>query len=801
PNLVNNDNGTLKIDYDLSDKQRIFGIFSRGRYINPIVGSLSQASQFSNSTLPIPYTDGRTVLEIVTTAQLHDAYTFSTNKVNDLAWGESRLFIPLLSNTYGGKYPSKAGLTGLPPGVASSGFPDVTFSSSNAIDYPVSWDGTNSHAFNETANTFDVQDNFLWTKGRHQLTFGLQWQAIEDNENMPLTGSQAGFTFNAAETQNFDSTGALVTKSGSNYASYMLGMVDGASVVQNSVAETGMRWKTVAPYVQDNIQVTPKLTVNAGLRWDLWTPGTEVHNRMSFFDPDLTNPATGTLGALRFTGRGVDSCGCRTPIATYHNNWGPRLGFAYSLNNKTVVRGSYSVFYAHAGAVTGHNGNSRQGISQIGFNNTGSLSSTATGQGAFYIAPGAGTNPTGPVNSSGQVIDGSWDNGYPGNPTAPPFINASYGTGNILSPGPTGSASNPMGLGPGSAQTLVYPYPKGGARPPQYQNWTLNIQRSLARNTILSLSYVGSVGHHLPGAGVAGQFTNQIPLMYLPLGSLLGKTLVNTSTGVEDPAILAQVQAVFPGLLSTLPFPNFVGTVGQALKPYPQYNGLSNPYQDVGNSEYHALQVSFNRRMANGLTFMANYSFSKELDDIAGVRLPGQDNLEWSVGTIDQKHVATGTFVYQLPFGPGHRLNAGNEALNNIVGGWQASGIVQEHSGAPMTVTAGCQGYGVIDASCYPNYSPTWTGGSPWQNGKPKTVADVLSTSYLNGAAFASAAAGTYGDAARTAPLGLFAPRYAEFDLSLRKTISIRESMKLTVQADSFNISNSVYFSSPNTTL
>lgn len=812
PNLVNNDNGTLKVDYDLSDRNRIWGLYSRGRYINPLVGSLSSASQFSNSTLPVPYTDGRTVLEIATTVQLHDAYAIKTNMVNDFAWGQSRLFIPLLSNTYGGNYPGKAGLTGLPAGVASSGFPDVSFSGTNTVDYPVSWAGTNSHAYNETPNTFDVQDNFLWTKGKQQWTLGIQWQAIEDNENNPLTGSQAGFTFAYQETANFNSSGALVTSSGSDYASYMLGMVDSASVTQNSVAETGMRWKTIAPYVQDNIQVTPKLTVNLGLRWDYWTPGTEVHNHMSFFSPTTANPAAGnTLGALQFVGRGADSCGCRTPIATHYHNFGPRFGFAYSLNNKTVIRGSYSIYYAHAGGVDGHNSNSRQGISQIGFDNSGSLTSVATGEGALYTAPAAGTNPAGPLNSSGSVTDGSWDNGYPGNPTAPPFINPSYGTGNILSPGAIGSASNPMGLGPSSAQTLVWPDPKTGAQPPQYQNWSLNIQRELARNTTLSLSYAGTVGHYLPGAGVAGPFTNQIPLQYLSLGATLNSTLVNTTTGVENPAVLAAVQAVFPGLLATLPFPNFVGTVAQALRPYPQYTSLSNPYQDVGNSEYHALQVSFNRRISNGLTFMANYTYSKEIDDLAGVRVPGEDYLEWSVGGVDEKHVVTGTFVYQLPFGTGRQFRSGNPILDNTIGGWQFSGIVQEHSGTPMSVGGSCTGYGIIDASCYPNYTAvgsvgslagvTWTGGSPWQNGRPTTAAAATSTHYLNGAAFVNPAAGTYGNVARTAPLDLFAPRFGEVDLSVRKTIQLRESLKLSIQADAFNVSNSVYLSAPNATV
>ena len=181
----------------------------------------------------------------------------------------------------------------------------------------------------------------------------------------------------------------------------------------------------------------------------------------------------------------------------------------------------------------------------------------------------------------------------------------------------------------------------------------------------LSVAYAGTVGHHLPGAAVAGQFTNQIPLKYLPLGATLNSTLVNTTTGVESATTLAAVQAVFPGLLSTLPFPNFVGTVAQALKPYPQYTSLSDPWLDVGNSSYHALQVSFNRRISGGLTFMANYVFSKEEDDLAGVRVPGEDNLEWSVGALDRKNTAQGTFLYRLPFGVGHKLSSDNLALRD----------------------------------------------------------------------------------------------------------------------------------------
>ena len=133
----------------------------------------------------------------------------------------------------------------------------------------------------------------LWTKGKHNLTFGFQWQALQDNENTPLTGTQAGFTFSNNETANFNSTGTLISTTGLGYASYLLGLVDSSVVTQNSVAETGGRYKTYALYVQDDFKVSSRLTLNLGLRWNIWSPFTEVHNVMSFFNPTLANPLAG----------------------------------------------------------------------------------------------------------------------------------------------------------------------------------------------------------------------------------------------------------------------------------------------------------------------------------------------------------------------------------------------------------------------------------------------------------------------------------------------------------------------------
>jgi hypothetical protein len=749
PNKVNNDSTTDKVDYNLSDKHRLFALYSYGKYANPVVGSLVP---ITTSTLPVPYTDGRGVIEYSTLAQLHDSYSISATMINQFSISFSRLFIPLTSNTASGNYPSKAGLTGLPPGIASTGFPDISFSGNNA---PVSWDGTNSHAFNEAQNTYDVQDNILWTKGKHNFTFGFQFQALEDNENTPLTGTQAGFTFSNNETANFNSTGTLISTTGLGYAGFLLGAVDSSVVTQNSVAETGGRYKTYAGYVQDDYKATSRLTLNLGLRWNVWSPFTEVNNVMSFFNPLLPNPLAGGIpGALQFAGYGLDSCHCSTPVKQHNINPGPRIGAAYRIGDKTVIRAGYGIFYAHAGGVGGRT-NGRQGLSQIGFNNNGSLSSAVTGQPAYV-----------------------WDSGYPGNPLNPPFFNPSYGIGFI-----TAAAGASVGSGPTTAQTVTYGDPNFGGKAPYYEDWSFNIQHSFTPNLVLSVAYSASAGHWLPGAGVAGPFTNQIPVQYLPLGSLLTQTLTATT--------LAQAQAMFPNI--GIPFPNFAGTIGQALKPFPQYNGISNPWLDVGNSTYNALQVSLNHRFSGGLTFMVNYTFSKELDDLAGVRDPNKDFLEKGPGAIDHANVASATFVYQLPF------HTSNKAMSSVISHWQVSGIFTFTTGAPLSITGTCVGGGIINAACYPNYNSAFT-GSVWQNGSiGSNGANVSSTPYLNKAAFVDPANYTAGNIARSAPLGLFAPHNADLDLSVRREFPIKERFRISLQADAFNVNNAVHFAAPGT--
>ena len=304
---------------------------------------------------------------------------------------------------------------------------------------------------------------------------------------------------------------------------------------------------------------------------------------------------------------------------------------------------------------------------------------------------------------------------------------------------------------------------------------------------MLSVAYSGSAGHWLPGAGVAGPFTNQIPTRYLPLGSLLTQTLSATT--------LAQAQAIFPNV--AIPFPNFTGTIGQALRPFPQYNGISDPWLDVANSTYNALQVSVNRRFSHGLTFMVNYTFSKQLDDIAGVRDPDKDFLEKGMGTIHHAHVAAATFLYQLPFGKGRALNSQNKVLSAIVSNWQISGIFTFTTGAPLAITGTCTGGGIIDAVCYPNYNPNFSGDVRQNGDIGSNGANITSTAYLNKLAFSDPPIYTAGNVTRSAPLGIFAPHNADLDVSVRREFPIRERVRLSFQADAFNVNNAVHFASP----
>jgi hypothetical protein len=446
---------------------------------------------------------------------------------------------------------------------------------------------------------------------------------------------------------------------------------------------------------------------------------------------------------LRFGGNYAPdaiSCNCSQIINTYYRAFGPRVGFAYSLNDKTVLRGGYGMMYSRSGAVGGRDG------ARIGTGLTG-------------------VNANAPIASpNGSFIPALfWDNGIP--PFAKgPIYDETYQTGFVT------------GRGVGGSVTFGDPF----SQPPRYQNWNLSIQRSLTNSLVVTAAYVGSNGKQLRGGG-RGIYSNQMDPKYLVLGNLLTQT--------ANPTNVAAAAAIMPGI--KLPFSNFSGTIAQMLRPFPQYNSVTDVYGNVGQSNYNALQLSVQQRLSQGLTFNVNYTYSKALGTINGNRSAYIQ--EKSLSTTDQPHLLNAFYTYELPFGKGRRFNPENKVANTLVSGWRITGITRYASGTPL---------GPFTANCnVPQAGTCWASYNPAFSGNVKLEGDGGVAPFINAAAFISPASFTYGDTPATGAYGLRNPHFFNQDVSLARNFQIREGLRFVFGADSYNLFNNVRLGSINTNI
>ena len=563
--------------------------------------------------------------EIPTVVQAKHSWTITPTLINQVSFGFQHFFVPITNATSDGKWSTKSGLQGLPPGDASDAFLEASFAGANA---PAGWRGTDARDFEDNNYNYTLQDSLLWVKNKHSLKFGFQYQRVFDKTKTNDTGSLLTTAFSNLQTAGFNGSGALLAGSGNAYASFLLGALNSATVNEDSVVLTVAQFSSYSWWVADDYKVTPKLTLNLGLRHDIWLPYTEKDDHFTFLDVTAPNPAAGGLpGALRFGGNVAPdaiSCHCSQIINTDYKAFGPRIGFAYSYNDKTVFRGAYGIMYTRRGAVGGRE-NARTGT---GF---------------------TGINANAPINSpNGSFIPALfWDSGIPAFAKGP-IYDETYQSG--------------FATGRGGGGAVTYGNPD--SVPPRYINWNLSIQRSLSRSLVLTAAYVGSIGTSLAGAA-PGRWTNQIEPKYLVLGSLLTQT--------ATPATVAAAAAIIPGI--KLPFPTFSGSIAQMLRPFPQYNSVAAPYNNDGQSNYQAMQLSLQQRLSGGLTFNVNYTFSKAQGTINGFRSAyvGEKN----PSTTDIPHVLNAFYSYDLPFGKGRKYDSDNGAVRALISGWQISGITR----------------------------------------------------------------------------------------------------------------------------
>ena len=711
--------------------------------------------------MPLPYTSSPgIVVERPLIAQIHETYTISPSLLNNIGIGVVRLSIPIFPITQAGKYPQKAGLTGLPGnGEAALGFPAINFSGSNA---PASWGSTGP--FNEWENDVMGQDSITWIHSNHAFKFGFTYQSTQDNRANPTDGTSATFTFTNNETAGFAANSStLVSTTGNAYASFLLGAVDSAAIVNNTVVETGSRFHNYSLFAQDDWKVSNALTLNLGLRWDVYAPFGEEHNRYSFASPTLANPAAGGIGGALVYGQQL--------IPTHYKNFQPRVGAAYQINSKTVFRAGFIM--ADTLGSLGIGGNGPNGPGQNGFNPPSTIQSAVTGQPAFF-----------------------WDQGVASPVTPFPLLSPGFGAGN--------STVNPTGA---IAPPIVWNASLSG-RSPYYLNYSAGLQRELPGRITFGITYSGSGAHFLSRYTAVGPYSNSMNPVYLALGSLLNAQ--------ATPANIATAQAMFPQI--ALPFSNFKGTIATMLTPFPQYAAPINSGAGTGGttcyscdeaaSSYNSMQVTIQRHLAQGITGQVSYTFAKEIDDLSGTasqlgavaggtRNPYDHRMDRGMGVIDHRHNLHVTWVYDLPLGKGHLVNGG--AIGDaILGHWEWSGIYNFETGMPLGVTGtGCQVPGIVSV-CMVSLNTAFSGSvvtSPIGSGNAHTGV------YLNKAAFVDPANYTFGNEPRAAPYGLRVPTTWEIDSTLRRTFPIYERLNFQLSADFFNLFNNVVFAAPATNI
>ena len=520
-------------------------------------------------------------------------------------------------------------------GIAATSVPQIVWSGGDR--YSLTNLGQDKASDSVRSITYGIQDTLSWVKGSHTLKVGAERRVYKLNYiRQPDDGT---FTFSSNQT----GLPGLTSYAGNPFASFLLGDVNNASV--GITTPTLATYPSVGLFVQDDYRMSSKLTVNLGVRWDYNPTQTEEHDRMFSFSPTATDPQTGLAGALVFAGKCSVCNGSSGFESQHYHNFAPRLGLAWQFLPKTVIRTAYGVFFADR-APDDYYGDP-----------TGAVSLNGWGWGVANV-----------VNYGNNLAPAfNWDNGYPG-------------VYNYVTPNPS-QADGKSGA--------LYWYPNGG-RLGYTQSWNFNIQRELPFHMVLDAGYVGTKGTALEANGLGIQ--NQLPPAALALGSALNGTVTSQAA---LPASAVAMGARYP-----------YGATGQSvavwqtLTPFPQLlNGSTIAGWDtpLGFSTYNALQVQLNKRYSSGVSWIANYTFSKSISNVTNLYSGGTGTamiatnlgLQKSISSYDQPQVVKIGASYELPFGKGKPIGSHwNPVVNGVLGGWKLQYIGNYNSGTPLAFAA-----------------------------------------------------------------------------------------------------------------
>jgi hypothetical protein len=721
----------LKVDQNFSEKSRLSFRFSHGysfyNIANNVYGSIADPDY------------GPTTVRI-NNAALEETYTFNPTTILAARFTAMRVYnvrtgVKFDPTTLGWpSYLLAGGLETLPT-VLPAGYSNIY----------------NNLCVDTIANQTEpyYAASLTKVKGAHNLKIGGEQRIFFNNFTEPC--NPAGYFSMSNDTTSQSVFAPTAGAFGNSIASMLLGWVDNTSLsIQPGPATKS---KETAFYVQDDWRLSSRLTVNAGLRYEWSSPYTERYNHEEFAnfheDSGISVPGLGEIyGVSDFA---TPSHRTDSPD---RNNFAPRLGLAYRLTQKTVLRAGAGVYY----------------------NN-----SPATNDWLMGPAFRGSTSVNGSLDG-GITQYGSFDNPFP--------------AGVVYPQGTAYGKLNMWGLSNGTQ--MGYNFRNG-----EIYQWNGGVQRELKGNLLLEVDYTGSRSRHLPLVYYANKnFVS--PADRVQYGSL------NLAAQVPNPfySLFQGPNAKFnvPASIYNLPTTSQVNL----LRPYPQFPGSFTDWYDSGdpegNAQYDALQVRLEKRYSNGLYFLASYTYSRMLNDGPGsnswlgdtstssgwgVQDPANVRGEWSVSAGDAPNRLVWSGGYELPVGRGKRIgNSMNRWANGVVGGWQINGILSFQSGQPLNF--GLANPHLADGNQRPDVT-----GNPRSSYTIKDVVDGRGL-IVNPSAYSSPPDQIPGNA----------PRYDgrvrgnginNLDASIFKDFKIREGMKLQFRGEFINFTNTPRFDNPNT--
>jgi hypothetical protein len=556
-----------------------------------------------------------------------DSYSITPTLLNSFSFSTAQNFVHETPHTPNN--PSTYGFTD----TATKNFPAISFTESNGLGFTGL--GTTIQDF-YALNGFHYEDKLLWSKGRHTLSFGGEFTALQNNSNYGGNAQTYAFANTTGATDNYYNS-FETPWIGSGLANMMLGDVQSASV--NIANPSYDRRKLFDLFFGDDIKVSPRLTVNAGVRWDVDMPLHEKYGHWTDWDMTAQNPLWARYpGAWTFAENGSASFEKNNDF----HQFGPHIGAAYRITDRLVARGAWGLFYVPMGM--------NQWVGQA---NPGD-------QDYFYV----GTNAV-PNNILGATAF-NWDGGYPGTTVTMPRTSTQTYVNGIW---PISIDPNELHLG-------------------KTQNWNAGVEYQLSKDILLNVSYAGNIGRDLHDGNLKSYLNYPSWSAYSQLYNS-----GNVWASVSDASSAAAAGVAYP-------FAGFSGYAWTAIGPIPQvsqYWGLvAAAGSPVGSSAYNALIFEVKSRHAHGLTMDMSYTLSKATGNVAG------DSNFWNAGatyyyqsmadyqatgnvlSYDTRHIVKGYVTYDLPFGRNQKWASNAHALDSLIGGWALGFQPSYASGQPM---------------------------------------------------------------------------------------------------------------------